>query len=77
MSPKENLNLIVHVHADASITLDDPDTFTDFSIRAGSLETNQIVAAFEGDAEAGGDGHVWISIPPIARMPIGVRAAMA
>ncbi|MCP4908255.1 MAG: hypothetical protein GY910_25055 [bacterium] len=55
--------MIVHVHEDSSITLDDPDTFSAFSVSAPGLEFRQIVAAFGDDARAGEDGHVWISIP--------------
>jgi hypothetical protein len=55
--------LIVHVHQDSSITLDDPDTFTAFSVIAPGLDLARIVAAFGGDAKAGEDDHVWISIP--------------
>jgi hypothetical protein len=54
--------LIVHVHADSRITLDDPDTFTAFAVRAPGLGFGEIVAAFGSDAKAGEDGHVWISI---------------
>ena len=57
--------MIVHVHENSSITLDEADTFTAFSIRAPNLGFGQIVAAFGGDAKAGEDDHVWISIPDL------------
>jgi hypothetical protein len=60
---EENPTLIVRVHPDASISLDDPNNFTAFSIRAGDLSLDQIVRAFGADAEAGEEDHVWISIP--------------
>lgn len=54
--------MIVHVHPDGSISLDDPNTFTAFSIRGEDLSLDQIVHAFGADAEAGEEDHVWISI---------------
>ncbi len=54
--------MIVHVHLDSSITLDDPDSFTAFSVSAPGLEFGQVVAAFGADAKARDDDHVWISI---------------
>ena len=54
--------MIVHVHEDSSITLDDPNTFTAFSVLAPGRESAQIAAAFGADAEADGDEHVWIAI---------------
>jgi len=54
--------VIVHVHPDSSITLDDPDRFDAFSVRAPDRDVPQIVAAFRGDAVAADDEHVWISI---------------
>jgi hypothetical protein len=54
--------LIVRVHQDSSITLEDPDTFTAFSLSAPGLEAAQIAAAFGPDAEARDEEHVWISI---------------
>ena len=59
--------MIVHVHEDSSITLEEPDVFTAFSVRAPSLAPVAVLAAFGADARAGeeasGDaGHVWIAI---------------
>ncbi|MAG30974.1 MAG: hypothetical protein CL908_08800 [Deltaproteobacteria bacterium] len=54
--------MIVHIHTDASITLDDADTFTAFSVSAPDLHLEQILAAFGPDAKAGEDDHVWIAI---------------
>lgn len=54
--------MIVHVHADGSLTLDDPDTFTAFSVRAEGLDAAAIAAAFGSDGEMRDDEHVWISI---------------
>jgi hypothetical protein len=54
--------LIVQVHPDASISLDDPDTFSAFAVRAGSRSLAQIVAAFGPDASAGEDDHIWIAL---------------
>lgn len=55
--------MIVHVHEDSSITLDDPDTFTAFSVTAPGLEFEQVIAAFGADAKVGDGDHLWISIP--------------
>lgn len=54
--------MIVHVHEDSSISLDDPNTFTAFSVRAPGRALEQVVAAFGDDAAAGDGNHVWISI---------------
>ncbi|MGI9326147.1 MAG: hypothetical protein ACR2PZ_13065 [Pseudomonadales bacterium] len=54
--------MIVHIHPNASITLDDPDTFSAFAVEAGNLPVTQIVAAFGEDAKAGEDEHIWIAI---------------
>ena len=59
--------MIVHVHHDRSITLDDPNGFDAFSVRAPGLALDDVVAAFEGDAMAadepsGEARHVWITI---------------
>lgn len=54
--------LIVHVHENSSITLDEADTFTAF---APNLGFGQIVAAFGCDAKVGEDDHLWISIPDL------------
>lgn len=54
--------MIVHIHADASVTLDDPDTFSAFAVEAGTQPVAQIVAALGEDAKAGEDEHIWIAI---------------
>lgn len=54
--------MIVHVHADTRITLDEPDRFTEFCVRAPGLAVDQVLAAFGPDATEGEDEHVWISI---------------
>jgi len=54
--------LIVHVHEDASITLDDADTFTAFSVRAPGRSSAEAAAAFGMDAQARDEDHLWISI---------------
>ena len=54
--------MIVRVEPDASITLDDPNTFTAFAVRAEKQDLAQIVAAFGADATAGEGDHVWIAI---------------
>ncbi len=54
--------MIVHVHPDRSITLDDPDTFDAFSIRAPGFACHEIVEAFGSDAREDGDEHVFLSI---------------
>lgn len=54
--------MIVHVHADSSITLDDADTFSAFSVEAGEITIAEIVAALGSDASVIDDEHVWIPI---------------
>ncbi len=61
--------MIVHVHEDSSITLEEPDVFTAFSVRAPTPALEAVSAAFGPDARAGtreeasGDAeHVWIAI---------------
>ena len=55
--------MIIHVHPDSRITLDDADTFTAFSVRAPAERTSQqIAAAFGMDAQARDADHIWISI---------------
>lgn len=54
--------MIVHVDTDSSITLEEPDTFTAFSIRAPGLDVEEIVAALGDDGKAGEGDHVWIGI---------------
>ena len=56
--------MILQVHPDHSITLEDPNTFTAFEIQAGGIALADILAAFGADAKAGtkeGE-HLWISI---------------
>lgn len=64
--------MILHVRSDASITLEDPDTFTAFSVKAGSLDLPEILSAFGEDAKAdeaeGESGHLWVSIPRLHRL---------
>lgn len=54
--------MIVHVHEDSSITLDEADTFTAFEVSAPPVPSAQVAAAFGFDAEARDEEHVWISI---------------
>ena len=55
--------MIVHVHEDSSITLEEPDVFTAFSLRAPRLAPEAVLAAFGADARAGEEtGHAWIAI---------------
>ena len=54
--------MIVHVHEDASITLDDADTFTAFSVLAPGRTSAEAAAAFGMDAQARDEDHLWISI---------------
>lgn len=58
--------MIVHVHADARVTLEEADLFTELSVRAPELAFDQVLAAFgpdaSGDGGEGGGEHVWISI---------------
>lgn len=63
--------MIVHVHEDSAITLEEPDVFTAFSVRAPKLATEAVLAAFGPDAHAdedpdqdasGDPPHVWIAI---------------
>jgi hypothetical protein len=59
--------MIVHVREDSSITLDEPDVFTAFSVRAPRHSPEGLLAAFGADARAGeaasGEaGHLWIAI---------------
>ena len=67
--------MIVHVHEDSAITLEEPDVFTAFSVRAPKLAPAAVLAAFgtdahadeEADQDAEGDAsgeppHVWIAI---------------
>ena len=54
--------MIVQVNPDASIRLDEPDTFSAFAVRAGSQSLAQIVAAFGPDATAGEGDHIWIAL---------------
>ena len=61
MSEEEPI-LIIHVHSDSTISLDDADTFTAFSVTAPGRDQAAIVAAFGADAKAGEEGHVWIQI---------------
>lgn len=57
--------MIVHVAPHAHVTLEDPDTFTAFSIRAPGLALDEVVAALGDEAHAADDEHVWV---PIARL---------
>ena len=53
--------MIVRIHPDSHITLDDADTFTAFSVQApAELGSHQIAAAFGMDAQARDEDHVWI-----------------
>lgn len=54
--------MIVRIHPDCSITLEDADTFTAFSIAAPNMTTAEILTAFGGDAEPCDQEHVWIAI---------------
>ena len=54
--------MIVRVHPDGRLTLDDADTFTAFSVAAPGLEAEAIAAAFADDGEIRDADHVWISI---------------
>ena len=54
--------MIIHVHPDSTITLEDADTFNAFSVSAPGLGQTKIVEAFGADAKAGEEHYVWISI---------------
>lgn len=54
--------MIVHVHSDGRLTLDEADTFTSFSVLAPDLELDAIEAAFADDGEVRDPDHVWISV---------------
>jgi hypothetical protein len=54
--------LIVRIHADSSVTLDDPDTFTAFHVAAPDLEHRAILAALGPDARDAGNDELWLSI---------------
>lgn len=63
--------MIVYVHEDSSITLEEADVFTAFSVHAPKLATEAVLAALGPDAHAdesadkaasGDPPHVWIAI---------------
>ncbi len=54
--------MIVHVHADASVTLDDADTFTAFHVAAPGLDHAAILEALGDDARDAGEGDLWLAI---------------
>jgi hypothetical protein len=57
--------LIVHIHEDAQITLDEADTFTAFHVKAPDRTPQAVAALLGSGAYADEGGNVWI---PIARL---------
>lgn len=60
--------MIVHVHADDRITLEDPDTFTAFHVVAPGRDAASVAATIGGDARADEQGHVWLPIAQLHRL---------
>ena len=55
--------MIVHVHEDARITLDEADTFTAFHVKAPGRDAHDVAALLGSGAYADEAGNVWIPIP--------------
>ena len=55
--------MIVRIDSDGSVSLDDPDSFTAFHVRAPGLTLAQVLEAL-GDraAPSAKDAHVWVPI---------------
>lgn len=54
--------MVIHIHEDARITLDDADTFTAFSVQAPGRSSAEAAALFGADAQARDEDHLWVSI---------------
>lgn len=54
--------LVLHVDDAGHVTLESPDVFDAFSVRAGEASATRIAAAFGPTARADGDDHVWVPI---------------
>ena len=57
--------MIVHIHEDARITLDEADTFTAFHVKAPDRSPQAVADLLGSGAYADEGGNVWI---PIARL---------
>lgn len=54
--------MIVHVHPDGEVTLDDPDAFTAFSVAAPGRGAAAAAAAIGGASQARDAEHVWVDL---------------
>jgi hypothetical protein len=54
--------MIIHIDAEGSVRLDEPDTFTSFSVRAPGLAVDEVVETLAGDGYSCDDEHVWVAI---------------